>query len=147
MGHRQWVGQAALQEELLSSKTSWVEMLGGNPAPQPHKSSQEPWGIFKAFLWDEGSCLDMSQTCPGMSWPHVPKSQRGFTIDKQSPGLTKNSSSGLEEQSWGWKSPGIVWRDGNPDVLWDRGHFGALWGWFGGIWSSLGLVWGSLGLI
>lgn len=41
---------------------------------QPHKSTQEPRGVFKAPLQDEGSCLDMPRVCPGMSRPHIPES-------------------------------------------------------------------------
>lgn len=61
-------------------------------SPQPHKSTQEPWGIFKAHFQDKPSCLDMPQTCPGTSCPHKPRVPRGiYRRQTKHRGLTKKN--------------------------------------------------------
>lgn len=81
----------------------------GNPAPSHTNPAR---GIFKAPLWDEGSCPDVPQNLSRRvpsAHPRVPK--RDLQATKQSVALTKANKTGLEGQSWGlqkpWNSLGI----------------------------------------
>lgn len=99
---------------------------------QPHKSTQEPRGVFKAPLQDEGSCLDMPRVCPGMSHPHPGVPRAPLTGDKQRTGLTKASKIGGGGAELGAeKLLEFLGSAGNPDVLrvteQPRLWFGLVW--------------------